>query len=167
MGTNRESDWVLMPAGPDDIARVREQCRRLVRRRAALSAGCAALPLPGLDLLSDAGLFAALINDINRAFGLTPEQVARLRPELRLVAYEAALGVGGMLVGKLVTRELALRLFARGAAGALARRAARLVPLAGQLASAAIGFAAFRQIGYRHVEACAAVARELLAARPD
>lgn len=166
MSTNTSSDWVLMPASAHDIAQLREHCRRMVRRRAALSAGLAALPLPGLDLMSDASLFALLINEINRAFGLTPEQVARLRPELRLVAYEAALGIGGMLVGKLVTRELVLQLLRRSGVKLLVRRAARLVPVAGQVASAAIGFAAFRQIGYQHVEACAVVAREMLAAQP-
>jgi hypothetical protein len=36
--------------------------------------------------------------------------------------------------------------------------------LAGQAASAAIGFFAFRQIGYQHVDACARVAGELLTA---
>jgi hypothetical protein len=47
----------------------------------------------------------------------------------------------------------------------LAKSAARVVPIAGQIASAAIGFAVFRRLGYEHVDACAAVAGELLSAR--
>jgi len=46
----------------------------------------------------------------------------------------------------------------------VARQATKLVPLAGQLASAGIGFFAFRQIGYQHVDACAKVVQELLGA---
>ena len=46
------------------------------------------------------------------------------------------------------------------------KTAAKLVPIAGSLVSAAIGFAMFRQLGYQHVEACAKVADALTAARP-
>jgi hypothetical protein len=42
---------------------------------------------------------------------LIPGQQERLHPKLRLLAYEAAVGTGGMLVGRLVTRELLLKLF--------------------------------------------------------
>ncbi|WP_317202820.1 hypothetical protein [Janthinobacterium sp.] len=160
------TDWTLMPDSAQDIERLREHCRRLVRRRAVLSAGVSAVPIPGVDLLSDVGLFTLLINDINVAFGLTPQQIERLQPKHKLIAYEAAIGIGGVLVGKLVTRELILLLLKRSGVKLLAKNAARLVPLAGQIVSAAIGFTVFRQIGYQHVEACALVARELLAVRP-
>ncbi|HAT29966.1 MAG TPA: hypothetical protein DCW29_03685 [Janthinobacterium sp.] len=161
------TDWTLIPGSAQDIAQVRERCRRLVRRRAMISAGVSALPIPGVDVMSDLSLFALLIKDINEAFGLTPEQIERLQPKFKLIAYEVAVGMGGMLVGRLVTRELMVSLLKRSGVKMLAKQAARLVPLAGQLASAAIGFTVFRQIGYQHVDACAAVARELLVARPD
>ncbi|MEC5159901.1 MULTISPECIES: hypothetical protein [unclassified Janthinobacterium] len=161
----KDTDWTLMPGSAKDIEQVRERCRRLVRRRAAISAGVSAVPIPGVDVVSDLGLFTLLINDINQEFGLTPEQIERLQPKYKLIAYEAAIGVGGMLVGKLVTRELVLMLLKRTGIKILVKQAARLVPLAGQLVSAAIGFTVFRQIGYQHVEACATVAQELLVAR--
>lgn len=160
------TDWTLMPDSVQDIERLREHCRRLVRRRAVLSAGVSAVPIPGVDVLSDVGLFTLLINEINVAFGLTPQQIERLQPKHKLIAYEAAIGIGGVLVGKLVTRELILLLLKRSGVKLLAKNAARLVPLAGQMVSAAIGFTVFRQIGYQHVEACALVARELLVVRP-
>ena len=159
-------DWTLVAATPKDIEQLRERCRRLVRRRAVISAGVSAVPIPGVDVMSDLSLFALLVDDINKAFGLTPEQIARLQPKFRLLAYEAAVGMGGMMVGKIITRELVLQLFKRAGLKMFARSAARVVPLAGQLASAAIGFTVFRQLGYQHVDACAAVAGELLVARP-
>ncbi len=164
MGSKKDTHWTLIPASQRDIEAVRERCRQLVRRRAMISAGVSAVPIPGVDVVSDLHLFALLIDDINHAFGLTAQQIERLQPQFKLIAYEAALGAGGMLVGKLVTREVLTQLLKRTGMKSLARQAGKLVPVAGQLASAAIGFALFRQFGYQHVEACAVVAQELLTA---
>lgn len=163
MSITKSTDWTLLPGSERDIEDVRERCRRLVRRRAAISAGVSAVPIPGVDVVSDVSLFTLLIDDINREFGLSAEQVERLQPRLKLIAYEAAVSVGGMMVGRLVTRELVLQLFKRMGMKLMAKSAARFVPLAGQIASAAIGFTVFRRMGYQHVDACAAVAQQLLA----
>jgi uncharacterized protein (DUF697 family) len=158
------SDWTLVPTTKADIEQVRERCRRLVRRRAVISAGVSAVPIPGVDVVSDLSLFTLLINDINKEFGLTPEQIELLQPRLRLIAYEAAVGMGGMMVGRLITRELVLKVFQKSSTKLLARTAARVVPIAGQIAAAAIGFGVFRAMGYQHVDACAAVAAQVAAA---
>lgn len=157
-------EWTLVPSTQADIEAVRERCRRLVRRRAAISAGVSAIPLPGVDVVSDLSLFTLLINDINKEFGLTPGQIERLQPRLRLIAYEAAVGIGGMMVGKLITKELVLAVFQRSGMKLLAKSASRIVPIAGQVASAAIGYGVFRNMGYQHVDACVAVAQEVAAA---
>lgn len=150
--------WQLLPGNLNDLEAVRRKCRRLVLKRAAVSASLSAIPVPGLDVVSDLGLMARVIEDINIEFGLTPDQIARLRPEMRLVVYEMTVGVGGMMVGKLITRELVGHLLQRTGFKALARQAAKIVPIAGQIASASIGFAAFRALANRHIDACAQVA---------
>ncbi len=162
-----ESGWELLPASPGDILAVRERCRRMVRRRAVVSAGVSAVPIPGIDIVSDLKLFTQLIDDVNREFGLTPEQVEKLQPKYKLIAYQAAVSVGGALVGRLVTRDMVVKLLQRTGKKIVAKQASKFVPLAGQVTSAAIGFFAFRQIGYQHVEACARVAQELLTAKED
>jgi len=159
------TEWTLIPGSSKDIEQLRQHCRGLVRRRAAVSAGVAALPVPGLDVVSDLSMFARLIDEVNGAFGLSHAQVERLHPRFKLIAYQAAVGVGGMMVGRLITREVVLHLLKRSGMKLALRQVGKLVPIAGQLASAAIGYAAFRQIGYHHVDACAKVAAELLAAR--
>jgi uncharacterized protein (DUF697 family) len=159
-------DWAVMPASGTEIARVRERCRKLVRKRAAVSAGVAAVPLPGVDVLSDLATFALLVEEINQAFGLTPVQIERLQPRLRIIAYEAAAAIGGMLVGKIVTRQLVLRLFKKSGLKLAAKSVAKFVPFAGQLASAAIGYTLFQKMGNQHVEACVKVAQQVAAARP-
>jgi uncharacterized protein (DUF697 family) len=159
----KSGELALLPVSSEDIERVRERCRGLVRKRAAISAGVAAIPLPGVDMVADLSSFASMVEEINRAFGLTPEQIERLQPRMRIAAYEAVGALGGMLVGKLVTRELVIKLLQKSGAKLAAKSAAKVVPLAGQLASAAIGFALFRQMGYQHVEACTKVVREVAA----
>ncbi len=166
MAATLTTDWTLIPGNNKEIDQVRQRCRRLVRRRATLAAGFSALPVPGFDVLSDLTLFARLVEEVNEEFGLTAEQVARLNPKLRMMAYEAAVGVGGMLVGRLVTRELLLTIFKKAGVKIASKTVAKLVPVAGSVVSAAIGFAMFRQIGYQHVEACAMVADKLKAERP-
>ena len=158
----QQGAWTLIPGSPADIELVRQKCRRLVRRRAMWSAGVSVLPIPGLDVVADMGNFAKLIDEVNREFGLNHEQVERLHPRIKLIVYEAAIGVGGMMVGRLVTREVLLQLLKRTGIKSAARQASKLVPLAGQAVSAALGYAVFRQIGYQHVDACAVVAKELL-----
>lgn len=161
-----EVDWTLIPGNPKQIEDTRERCRRLVRRRAAISAGVSAVPIPGVDVLSDLTLFKKLVDDVNDAFGLTPEQIDRLQPGHKLIAYKVAVGVGGVLVGRLVTTQLLALVFRKVGMKIAAKTAARFVPIAGQVASAAIGFTMFRKLGYEHVEACAKVANELIPARP-
>jgi uncharacterized protein (DUF697 family) len=149
------------PVSGAEIEAARERCREMVRKRALVSAGVAAVPLPGLDVLSDLSTFTLLVEEVNKEFGLSQKQIERLHPRLRVLAYQAAASVGGMLVGKLVTKRLVLVLFKRAGVKIAAKTVAKVVPIAGQVASAAIGFALFRKMGYQHVEACAKVAREL------
>jgi uncharacterized protein (DUF697 family) len=157
----QDGELVLLPTAPSDIEQVRLRCLALVRKRAALSAGVAAVPLPGIDMVADLASFAGMIEDINRAFGLTPAQIERLQPHMRVAAYEAVGALGGMLVGKLVTKELVLKMLQKMGTRLAAKSAAKVVPLAGQIAAAAIGFALFRKMGNQHVDACVRVAREV------
>ncbi len=158
-----KGNWTLVPSTAKEIDAVRKKCRRIVMRRAAVSAGISVVPIPGMDIATDLGMLANLIEEINAEFGLTPTQIERLRPTLRVAVYEMLVGMGSILVGKVVTRELAARLLKRIGTKMLLKHTAKLVPLAGQVAAATIGFAAFRTIGYQHVDACATIATELLA----
>lgn len=150
-----------VPVSGAEIEATRARCLALVRKRAAMSAAVAAVPVPGLDLLADITGFAALVDEVNAEFGLTQKQIERLHPRLRVIAYKAAASVGGMLVGKLVTRGVVARLFKRVAGRMAIKTTAKVIPLAGQVASAAIGYTLFKRMGTQHVEACVKVAREL------
>lgn len=163
IGKRRVSDWTLVPSTEKEIEALRKKCRRLVMRRAAVSAGVSAVPIPGLDLATDLGLLVNMIEEINAEFGLTPEQIARLQPKSRALVYEVVVGMGSVLVGKLVTRELVAHLLKRAGMKVMLKYTAKIMPVAGQLASATLGFAAFQVIGHQHVEACVRVVQEVMA----
>jgi hypothetical protein len=66
------AQWTVTPDTPQDIAAVARQCRRLVTKRALLAAGAAAVPVPGVDWLTDVAVPLKLIPEFNAKFGLTP-----------------------------------------------------------------------------------------------
>jgi len=150
-----------VPVSGADIDATRTRCLALVKKRAAMSAAVAAVPVPGLDLLADITGFATLVDEVNAEFGLSQQQIERLHPRMRVIAYKAAASVGGMLVGKLVTRGAVARLFRLVAGRMAVKTTAKMVPLAGQIASAAIGYTLFKRMGAQHVEACVKVVQEL------
>jgi uncharacterized protein (DUF697 family) len=165
MNQVQSEEWALIPGSEQAVEATRERCRRMVRKRAVMAAGFSAVPVPGLDIVSDLSLFAGMVDEVNAQFGLNEQQLGRLQSKFRLMAYEAAVGVGGMLVGRIVTKEALLLLLKKAGVKIASKTAAKLVPVAGSVVSAAIGFAVFRKLGYQHVEACAKVAEKLQQAR--
>ncbi len=138
-----------------------ERCRKLVRQRALLAAGVAVVPVPGLDWATDVGILIKLLPRINAEFGLTPAQIERLAPDRRLVVYKVISAGGGMLVGKVITRDLVLRLLKLVGIRLTSQQAAKFVPIAGQAVSAALTYSALRYVCELHIRQCAEVARQL------
>ena len=85
-----------------------QEARALVRRRAAYSAAAAVLPVPGLDIAVDIASFADMLNQINRSFSLSPEQIARLHTEERLAILSALSQVGAVFAGRYATSAAVL-----------------------------------------------------------
>lgn len=160
------AEWVLVPESPSQIDAVARQCRRVVNRRALMAAGVSIVPIPGLDWITDIGVLLKMIPEINRAFGLTPEQVERLAPDRRLVVYKAISAGGSMLVGKLVTRELILHALKVVGVRLSTQQAAKFVPVAGQALSAALTFSALKFVCEQHIRQCMDVSRQLMLPAP-
>lgn len=160
------AEWVLVPESPSQIDAVARQCRRVVNRRALMAAGVSMVPIPGLDWITDIGVLLKMIPEINRAFGLTPEQVERLAPDRRLVVYKAISAGGSMLVGKLVTRELILHALKVVGVRLSTQQAAKFVPVAGQALSAALTFSALKFVCEQHIRQCMDVSTQLMLPAP-
>ncbi len=153
--------WEVLPAEGDDVQSIAERCRKMVRRRALLAAGVAMVPLPGLDWLTDVGVLVNLLPKINAEFGLSPAQIERLAPDRRIVVYKAISAGGGMLIGKVVTRELVLMMLRLVGVRLTTQQAAKFVPIAGQAVSAALTYSAMRFICEQHIRQCMSVVRQL------
>ncbi len=158
--------WEVLPAEGHDLQAVALRCRQMVRRRALVAAGVAMVPLPGLDWLTDIGLLVELLPRINAAFGLSPEQIERLAPDRRIVVYKAISAGGGMLVGKLVTRDLVIMLLKLVGVRLTTQQAAKFVPIAGQAVSAALTYSALRYVCEQHIQQCMTVVRQLALPAP-
>ena len=156
------TEWVLVPDTPDELDAVVRQCRGMVTKRALVAAGVAAMPIPGVDWVTDVAVLLKLIPEINRAFGLTPEQVERLAPDRRVVVYKAISAGGGLLVGRVVTRELIVKLLKLVGVRLTTQQAAKFVPIAGQAASAALTFSALKYVCEQPLRQCTTVSRQLM-----
>jgi uncharacterized protein (DUF697 family) len=146
----------LAEAHPGLAERIRH-CRKLLNRRALVSAAASAVPVPGLDWAVDAALLSRLVPEINAQFGLTPEQLDRLPHHKREQAQKAIGAIGSMLVGKFITRDLVLRAAKTVGLRLTASQAVRYVPLAGQAVSALLGYSAIRYLGEAHIKDCVRV----------
>jgi uncharacterized protein (DUF697 family) len=155
------ADWVLVPVGEHQIEAAAKRSRRHVTKRALFAAGVAMVPLPGLDWLTDVGVLLKLLPEINAEFGLTPQQIERLAPQRRLAVFKAISAGGGMLVGRVITRELVMTLLRVVGVRLTTQQAAKYVPIAGQAVSAALTFSALKVVCEQHIQQCIAIARQL------
>src|SRR5664279_147607 len=162
----RGSEWAVVPATAREIDAVVKHCRSLVSRRALVAAGVSIVPLPGIDWVTDIAVLMRLIPDINHAFGLTPDQIERLAPDRQVVVYKAISAAGGVLIGKLVTRDLVMRALRLVGVRLTTQQAAKYVPIAGQAVSAALTYSSLRYVCEQHIQQCVAVSRQLLLPAP-
>ena len=146
---------------------IRDECRALVTRRAALSAGAAVVPLPGVDVGTDVAILIRLLPKINQQFGLTPEQIDRLDTDTKSVVMMFITGLGASLVGRLVTRELVIKLLLKLGVRVTTKGIVKFVPLMGQALSASISFGAMKLLGNQHIDDCYEVARRTLMERAE
>src|SRR5689334_24008334 len=96
--------------GNEILADAVRRSRKLLRRRALVGAAASAVPLPGLDWAVDAALLSRLVPAINAEFGLTPAQLDALPAHQRDNVQKAVVTVGSFMVGKLITRDIVLRM---------------------------------------------------------
>ena len=74
---------------------------------------------------------------------------------------------GGLLVGRLVTRELVLGVLKLVGVRLSTQQAAKYVPIAGQALSAALTYGALKYVCEQHIQQCIAVSRQLQLPAPD
>ena len=140
---------------------LRQECRAMARRRAALAAATSLIPIPGIDLATDLALMTRLINRINEYFGLSEEQIGRLSSQRQALVYRLLAGAGGTLAARLTTPVLIGRIVRIVGLRLTTMQAARLVPIAGQVVAAGIGYWSVNTVAMRHIAHCERIVGEL------
>jgi len=149
-----------MASGDAALAAAVKRSRKLLNKRAVVAAAASAVPVPGLDWMVDAAMLSQLIPEINKEFGLTPQQLDQLEPKKRDQVQKAVTLVGSVLIGKFISRDLVIKAATKIGVRLTAKQAAKYVPLAGQVVAAAVGYAAIRYFGEEHMKDCIRVARQ-------
>ena len=141
---------------------VRRDCRRMVTKRSLAAAGAAVVPIPGADFVADIGLLSTMLPAISQAFELDHASVEKLDPDIAQRVFVLAAGMGNNVIGRMVTRRIAVALLRRVGARVATASVAKYVPLVGSAVAASIGFGAMKLAGNAHVEDCYRTARALL-----
>ena len=71
-----------------------------------------------------------------------------------------------MLVGRIVTRELIVKLLKLVGVRLTTQQAAKYVPIAGQAVSAVLTFSSLKFVCEQHIQQCVAVSRQLMLPAP-
>ena len=147
MSSTIESTEMLTPAREAQIDAAALRSRQLLHRRALAGAFVSSIPIPGLDWAFDAALLSRLMPRISQEFGLSAAQIDALEPSRREGVQKAVAVVGSVLIGKLITREMIVRLVQKVATRMAAKQLGKFVPIVGTAAAAAMGYAALRYLG--------------------
>lgn len=149
-----------MAQGDTALEQAIVRARKLLHRKALTGAAVSMVPVPGVDWVVDASLMTKVVPQINEVFGLSPVQLARLDPQKQAKIEKAIAAVGAMMVGRVITKELVLRAAKMVGMRLTTKQAVKYVPLAGQVAAAALGYTALRYLGEQHIRDCVRVCRE-------
>lgn len=155
----------MIPATHKELEEIRTQCRSMVKTRALASGSTSLIPIPGTDVVADVGILMQLLPAINEKFGLAKEDVDGMDAESKAAFYGLFLSMGSAVIGRLVTREVVIKLLQKVGVRMATKQMARFVPFAGQALSAVLSFSAMRYVGNKHVEDCYQVALKLLEER--
>jgi len=156
----------MVPKSLDELNAIRAACFAMVRNRAIFSAIASTVPVPGVDMASDAGILLKLIPEINRRFGLAPDQVAGYSPAVKQIIFQLVKRAGLAMVGAEITRTLLMHALKKAGGRAVTRQMLKFVPVFGWGANAAIGFCAMKYIGNTHVKDCHDVCLKILETQP-
>ncbi len=144
-----------------NLEQVRQECRRLVKKRSFISAGVATVPVPFFDVVVDAGLLSQLLPYINEQFGLAPERMAAFDLKTREI-YWAEMRARGIEFAGLVATRGVVRKSIQGLGGRIiSKQVVKFIPLGGQLVAASMGYFVMRKVTFDHIDECYRLAKQI------
>ncbi|WP_027996867.1 hypothetical protein [Simplicispira psychrophila] len=157
----------MLPQKISELNSLRDECKSMVTTRASLSAGAAIIPIPGADIGADVALLLEMIPMINRKFGLTPEQMDLIDPQIKKLILVAVTSIGSELIGKIITKQLIMQVLKRIGIRVAAKSVAKYIPILGSAVAASISFGAMKMVGNSHVDDCYEVVKKVILAEAN
>lgn len=153
-----------IPASIDptlDLESIREQCLDLVKKRAYISAGAAAIPIPFFDVVVDVSMLSLLIPEINARFGLAPDQVSVFDLETKQIHWNELRKRGIEFSGFVVARTAIKKSINNFATKMVTKQVTKFIPLGGQMVAAGLGYFIMKKVAEAHVEECYKLATDV------
>ena len=148
-----------------ELEHVRTQCKKMVSKQALLSAAAAVIPIPGVDVSTDVAILLQLIPKINDRFGLSPQQIDQLSPDLQKMIVVGGTSVSVGLLGKVITPQRIIQLLQRiGLTKLTGKYAAKYIPIVGMVVASSISYVVLRKVGQQHIDECYNMAKKLIEA---
>lgn len=149
-----------------ELDAVADECRRMVTKRALVSAGAAVVPIPGADLVADVGILSNLLPAISAKFGLREDQVEKMEPARAAQVLVIASSMGNNVIGRAITKRIVIALLRRMGVRVATASVARYVPFIGQAVAGTISFGAMKLAGNAHIDDCVATMKRLIEDEP-
>lgn len=145
-----------------DLERAREESLALIKKRAAVSAGAAMVPVPFLDLVVDLGVLSTLLPEINAKFGLAPEQMSVYDPATKKVNWKE-LRKRGFELSSFVVARTAVKQSLNGFIGKyLTKQVTKFIPLGGSIVAGTLGYILMKKLAETHIDDCYQAAQALI-----
>lgn len=144
-----------------ELEHIRRECLSMVKKRAAVSAAAAVVPLPGVDVATDMSLLIELIPAITSRFGLSNAHIENLPPEQQAVIYGLVKKLGNQMIGRVLTQEVLRVLLRKVGLRIGVSQVARFLPFVGQAAAMGLSYSAMVYLGNTHVEHCYQIAQRV------
>ncbi len=144
----------------DAVDTLAADLKKRLSRKALWGSASSLIPLPLIDLAVDVALLSNMLTDIHQTFGLTPAQLDALDTGKRHKTFAAIQWVGNRAIGQFVTAAVVKRLIAGAGIKLTAGQLTKVVPVAGQIASAALNYGTLRHIINTHIDDCVKVIKQ-------
>ncbi len=144
----------------DAVDAMAADLKKRLSRKALWGSASSLIPLPLIDLAVDVALLSNMLTDIHQTFGLTPAQLDAMDTGKRHKTFAAIQWVGNRAIGQFVTTAVIKRLIAGAGIKLTAGQLTKVVPIAGQIASAALNYGTLRHIVNTHIDDCVKVLKQ-------
>ncbi|WP_201585657.1 hypothetical protein [Psychrobacter jeotgali] len=144
-----------------DLDKVKKECKKLVKKRARISAGVAIIPIPFFDVAVDAGMLTHLLPEISERFGLIEGRESAVDLQSREVHWNALKDRTVDFAGLMATRGIVKKAMQGFGGRIAAKQVTKFIPLGGQMVAATMGYMIFKKISFDHINECYTLAKDI------